>query len=361
MQTVQRSWESRVNRIQLQNATKIEHQNYFCNHESTSRTPVNSMRSIYRLKCRSLMPLSVLGFVALFVFGCDSPRQTDAKDQTISVQVQNETKQASETTTVSPIPYTREQSTSSATKDDQQDPINVAESEGQEPPLIGGDRDWVKEPTIEIEERWIHMFPNRELWIDPEAKQVLVGGEICMNAGPLEMFICPGNSKAHESIMGANALSSEVHAALLAVGATPGKPCQWKDGYVPAFGSTIEIDMIFKDEQGKTQKVSCKEWIVNSKTQENIQADFVFGGSFEHEGYYTGDGGELVCLSNFTTATIDINVSSTKENENLLFFADESNVPSQGTHVYAQLSYGKMIENADPNSEPLEQTEPSNP
>ncbi|MEM9412706.1 MAG: YdjY domain-containing protein [Planctomycetota bacterium] len=201
--------------------------------------------------------------------------------------------------------------------------------------------------TIDLPPTWKRLSDKHEIWVDFQNKEVIAGGYICMRTGPLEVFACPRRTKEHESIVSVLALSSQIHAALLAIGATPGKPVQWpfeeNEKYIPASGPVIEIKMLYRDQDKKIKTDVAQDWVTNVKTGKTMAIDWVFGGSqtFEDEEsgetYYLGDSGELVCLSNFTTATMDIPVESSDANEGLLFEANTKSIPPLETKVYLKL------------------------
>ena len=90
--------------------------------------------------------------------------------------------------------------------------------------------------TISIPPHWKRLGKpgQSEVWLDLQNKSVIVGGHVCLTRGGLEMFVCPINTKEHESVIAAHAAAFEVHAALLAVKAKPGKPVQWEPEYKPS-------------------------------------------------------------------------------------------------------------------------------
>ncbi len=195
--------------------------------------------------------------------------------------------------------------------------------------------------TIEIPPTWKRLSQQQEVWLDMKNKQVIAGGHICMNAGPLEVFVCPRYTKEHESVVSVNALSSQIHAALLALGAEPGHPVKWEDEYQPAKGPVVEITIMWKDDQeNQIIKRRGQEMVRNVVTDKIMQQDWVFGGSQVYtdpesgESFYYGDSGELVCLSNFSTATMDVPVQSSDANDGLLFAANSPRIPPVGTKVY---------------------------
>ncbi len=232
----------------------------------------------------------------------------------------------------------------------QQDPADQ-----DEPPsyLLPSQEEEPKPHTIEIPSTWKRLSKKHEIWVDKDAKEVIVAGEVCLNQGPLEMFICPQATKEHESVIAANALSSEVHGALLFLGADPGKACSWDPEYRPAYGPRIEITLKWRDEESKkVMSQSAREWIRDVNTKKPLGQDWVFGGSEfwedpdTKEQVYYGDSGEMICLSNFSTATIDLNVESSNANAGLLFEAFTENIPPVGTKVYAIIQPGERIEPA---------------
>ena len=54
--------------------------------------------------------------------------------------------------------------------------------------------------------------------------------------------------------------------------------------------------------------------------------------------YYQADGGDLICVSNFPTATIDLPIESSQSNEALLFEVFKERVPKRETAVEMILS-----------------------
>ena len=206
------------------------------------------------------------------------------------------------------------------------------------------------EPTIEIGENWIRLSKDHEVWIDKKAKHVMFAGHVCLDDGQLEMFICPRGTKEHESVIASSALSSQIHHALLLVGCTPGKASSWDPEYRPAYGPTIAATIKWRDgKSGKTKSQDAKQWIRNTNTQKAMTQRWIFGGSKfwkdpdTGDEIYYGDSGELICLSNFSTATIDVDVRSSQANDGLLFEAYTENIPPVGTKVYTILMPGEIV------------------
>jgi hypothetical protein len=138
-----------------------------------------------------------------------------------------------------------------------------------------------------------------------------------------------------------------VHVGLLAIGLEPGKPVSFDPNYVAASGPVISITMRWKDDAGRVQEVPAQQWIRDTRSGEAMREQWVFAGSVfwkdpsDGKDYYQADGGDLVCLSNFPTAMLDLPIESSQSNEALLFEAFEGRVPPRGTDVEMILSAAK--------------------
>ena len=231
-----------------------------------------------------------------------------------------------------------------------------ADAEGSgEPPMpeqsggeTDGETDGEKEETAEqqtipIADNWVRLSQEHEIWIDMKAKQVMVAGQICLDRGGLEVFACPRQTKDHESVVSVNALALELHTCLIAIGADPGKPVQWTPEYQQATGPKIKIEVRWSKE-GQEVTRNAKELVRNFETKKELERDWVFCGSQFYTNpedgskIYYGDSGEMICLSNFSTATLDLPIESSGSNESLLFEVNPDKTPPLGTKVYLVLS-----------------------
>lgn len=185
----------------------------------------------------------------------------------------------------------------------------------------------------------LSLMPDGGLWVDLSRKWVVVDGEVCLRNGPLEMFACPPGTKEHESVVAVKSTARFVHAALLAIGARTGKPVKFDPEYIPASGSVIDVICAWKDEKGKVQTELAQNWITKGRSKKTLDYAWVFAGSgFWTEAStgkkrYYGDDGSLICVSNFPTATMDIAVESSKDNNFLEYHANTVKIPPVGTPV----------------------------
>ncbi len=185
----------------------------------------------------------------------------------------------------------------------------------------------------------VRLSKTHEVWLDPQNKSLLVEGRVCLREGFLEMFACPKGTKEHESIVAVNCDAMTVHAGLLALGAQIGGPVKFDPKFEPASGTAVEITITWTDAAGKPQKARAQEWIRNSKTKKEMTYQWVFAGSgfFVDETtgkrYYNADSGDLVCVSNFPTATLDLPIESSQANADLQFEAFTDRIPAKGTKV----------------------------
>jgi hypothetical protein len=183
------------------------------------------------------------------------------------------------------------------------------------------------------------LSPTEEVWVDPARKEVVVGGRIAIDRGPIEFFACSEGTKEHESIVATKASARLVHAALLAIGLEPGTPVSFDPEYVAATGPAVLVRARWTKDDGTSATIDAREWVRNTRTGEPLDADWVFAGSSfwtdpaDGTEYYQADGGDLICVSNFPTAMLDLPVESSQSNEALLFEAFADRVPPRGAAV----------------------------
>lgn len=196
-----------------------------------------------------------------------------------------------------------------------------------------------EEPRPDRHPELKRLSPKEEVWLDLRGKRVVVGGEIAIDKGPIEFFACPEGTKEHESIVAARATAQLVHTALLAIGLVPGKPVSFDPEYVAASGPVVRIVMRWRDRQGKEHEAAAQQWVRDIRSRVAMKDDWVFAGSSfwtdpaDGKEYYQADGGDLVCLSNFPTAMLDLPIESSQSNEALLFEAFDGRIPPRGTVV----------------------------
>jgi hypothetical protein len=211
------------------------------------------------------------------------------------------------------------------------------------------------------------------VWIDPKNHRVVVDGYIAVRKGQLEMFACLQGTKEHESVVAVLCKAATVHAALLAVGAKSGAPTQFEP-YVPAKGSTIQVHVLYRQPDGSKKVVDARSMIQHAATGKTMTYDWVFAGSGFYKDPDTGtesylaEGGDLICVANFPSATMDLAVRSADSNSGLVFMANTEAIPEQGTPVRLVLEVvdrppsglGQSSESGK--TEPVESPrEPSNP
>lgn len=188
---------------------------------------------------------------------------------------------------------------------------------------------------------------KEEVWIDAARKQVVIGARVVLADGPIEVFACPERTKEHEAIVATRCSAQLVHAALLAIGLEPGRPVSFDPNYTPAEGPAVTITMRWKDDKGQQQEARAQDWIRNAQTGKPLATEWVFAGSSFYRDpadgreYYQGDGGDLICVSNFPTATLDLPIESSQSNEALLFEVFPGRVPPRGTEVELVLAAAK--------------------
>lgn len=194
-------------------------------------------------------------------------------------------------------------------------------------------------PVVDNLEDLKRLDPVKPLWIDRKNKRIVMVGEVCQTNAPLEMFACLKDTKEHEAIVTVDVKAFAVHAGLLAVGADAGGTVKWHPKYVPASGSEIDVVVYWKDSGGKIQTARAQDWILDVGTGKPMAHPWVFAGSTfwedEQTGkkYYQAESGDFICVSNFTTAMLDLPIKSSQANSELMFMANPKVIPPLGTPV----------------------------
>ena len=193
-------------------------------------------------------------------------------------------------------------------------------------------------PLVDHPEQLIRLDPQAPVYVDKEHKQLVIMGRICQRAVPLELFACLRDTKEHEAVVSIDSKALVIHAGLLAVGAEPGSPARFQPKFTPATGQEIEIEVRWK-EGGQVRKMSARDMVRNINTKKAMTEKWVFAGSAfwvnpsTGERHYMAEGGDLFCLSNFSGATLDVNIESTSANDDLLYEAFTEHIPELNTPV----------------------------
>ena len=208
------------------------------------------------------------------------------------------------------------------------------------------------------------LSPDYDIWIDTKRKLVVVDGKVVLRDGLLEMFACPKGTKEHEAIVAVNCNAQFVHAGLIAVGAEPGHPVVFAPDYKPATGPVVDVTVLWKDENGANQQIRAQEWLKHTKTGKPMEYSWVFAGSevatdpTTGKKYYLADGGDFICVSNFSSAMLDLPIASSQSNADLAFRAFTEKIPPVGTPV--RLVLEPRLDKAQPKEKPS-QKKPEKP
>ncbi|MEM7623965.1 MAG: YdjY domain-containing protein, partial [Planctomycetota bacterium] len=185
--------------------------------------------------------------------------------------------------------------------------------------------------------------------IDPAKNLVVFEAEIAIDAMHpdtpvvyLELVACTPDTREHESLVVTRVRPSNIHAALLAIGAEPGAPggFAWQEGaaaHIPASGEPIAV---WLGADGRPI-VPPEAWVVSREAGEPWKpGGFVFAGSLirDRQGatVYDADGtGVVIGLATFGSEVIapvtsfspDASVTAPE------WIADRAMIPPRGTPV----------------------------
>src|SRR6516225_7540165 len=186
----------------------------------------------------------------------------------------------------------------------------------------------------------VEVGKNVFLEIDGQSRRVLVHSTVCLRKGMLEQLMTRKRTKEHEAILAADVDARDIHKALLLANAAAGSPVKFRPKFELPRGDVIKITLEY-EQKGKKTRVPAQQWVRNVKTQKNLHTDWVFAGSVlipdpidpKKQPYYGANDGDVICISNFDTALLDVPFNSPKDNDDLAFEANTQFIPPMDTPV----------------------------
>jgi len=181
----------------------------------------------------------------------------------------------------------------------------------------------------------------KHLRIDRDKRQVMLDAKVCMEEeGPLELLICRTGTKEYESVLATEALGAHLHAALLSLDLTPGLAAMWSGSgdeakFLPPRGPELKITMRWKDKDGNMQEADAGDWLKHTGKKAGPVKKWVFIGSkiLPDNRYWADVNGEIVSVSNFESAVIDVPFESPDDWNALEYQADIRAIPPKDTPV----------------------------
>ena len=230
-------------------------------------------------------------------------------------------------------------------KSKKEEAANPKKEESPQPPPAPRD---LGKPLVDNFDELKKLDKNGPLWLDPEQKRVVMVGEVCKPTYGLEMFATlKAAEKAYESVVVVDVPAFSVHAGLMALGAKPGKPVQYRPQFMPPSGPEIDVNLYWKDEKGKEHNCRAQEWIRNVNTKKALEFEWVFAGSGfwtdekTKKEFYQGEGGYLICVANTPSAVLDLPTPSSGGLEARVYESFVEHMPPPGTPVTMTLSLKK--------------------
>jgi len=188
---------------------------------------------------------------------------------------------------------------------------------------------------IKLDEKGNVWLDNR----DPKKRRVALKAKVVLREGVLEMLCCLKGTKEHESILAVDTKAYVIHTALVAAGAKPGTPVQFRPEYRPPTGQEVDVFLEWKGEEGKLERMRAQEWVRDMATGKAMTSPWVFAGSGFYrdpttgERYYLAEEGDLICVANFLSATLDLSARSSQSSGELMFEPFVERIPKVGTPV----------------------------
>jgi hypothetical protein len=187
----------------------------------------------------------------------------------------------------------------------------------------------------------VKVGPNVFLEIEGKTRRVIIDAYVVLRQGMLEQLMCRKRTKEHEAILAADIDARDVHRALLVAGAKPGSVMRYTPDFQPPKGSVVRVTLQYMGKDGRTVTARAQDWVRDVKTHQALPYDWVFAGSFIRENpldkngppLYGANSGDVICVSNFEDAMLDLPVASTSDNSELEYEAWTDRIPLPLTKV----------------------------
>ncbi|MCS7167379.1 MAG: YdjY domain-containing protein [Gemmatales bacterium] len=185
-----------------------------------------------------------------------------------------------------------------------------------------------------------------------EDRQVSVNAIVVLRSGFVEHLLTTHQAgKNHESVLSADMDALDLYLALLAIGAKPGRPMEYREEngqriFVPPQGERIRVRCAYRNKRGELVIVPAQHWLRDVDKKQRLQHDWIFAGSRFIEPDVPGEKpffganlGRVICTSNFAVALLDLPIRSSDQTaEGLLFEANPDTIPPEKTPVAVLLS-----------------------
>ncbi len=197
-----------------------------------------------------------------------------------------------------------------------------------------------QQPKPEPEAKKVELKKNIFIETQGDKRRVLVNAYVCNRKTILEQLLTRKGGKEHEAILAADIDARDLHTVLTVAGAEPGSTVVYRPKFMPPTGTTVKIFLEY-EKDGKKVRVRAQEWIRNIKTKKELHTDWVFAGSrlipdpFDKtkKPVYAANFGDVICISNFDSALLDVPFDSPKDNDDLAFEAHTERIPAEKTAV----------------------------
>jgi len=186
------------------------------------------------------------------------------------------------------------------------------------------------------------IFEVGKVMLDQKALTVTIPGKLNMERGLLEYLLVNPTGSAHESLLVTDVKASDIHFAMLLLGAKGGAitaeppPAQLDAAFFRAApkitGDTVFISVKWK-EKDVEKTVPVEDWLYSEGTKKAIEhGPWVYNGSMVYEGRFLAQAeGNLVAIVTSPTALIN---NPRKGNDNdQMWNANEKDTPKVNTPV----------------------------
>ncbi|NBB96341.1 MAG: hypothetical protein GVY16_11465 [Planctomycetes bacterium] len=216
--------------------------------------------------------------------------------------------------------------------------LDATEAEPSDSPPPAGDEQ-ADPPDTRADNRIVRL---KEVTVDLDRRTVTCPATAIEAQYALEFLLCKRGTKEHESLLATPAEAWQIHAGLLMLGLSPGKPGTYVgEGkhlrYVPPRGPALDIRLKWTDTEGEEHEDAAIDWLKLSgqADEEHEPEHWIFVGSeiLPGGGYWADADGGIIAVANLPSAVIDVPFESAQAIEERLFELNKDALAPAGTKV----------------------------
>ncbi len=206
----------------------------------------------------------------------------------------------------------------------------------------GDQQGYLRPDPKKIEKIGANLYRVGAVTVDAAARQIRFPGWVNLNNGLIEVVICTGYGKRHESVLWSKVRPMDLHLALLLLGLHPGINPAWRPPEDPKAraemlqvppGSLVDVSICWSA-AGREKSLRAEHALLDLRTSQSLpRTPWVFVGSYVNNGgaYEADQTGSLMTNYHDVYSVLDLPLEAGRSDDYTV--ANRRVLPERGTPV----------------------------